>query len=187
MRTVRPRRAGGDGTGRRTGRMRALGGRNDGGGDETKKDNAEVELTEDVGVVARNSADGRRSRDAQNRSLYLLATLQPEAGSSTLPSPATPQTTAVTTEVLPTPRPRRAPSTSSAPIGDVVPDSIGRETCPICIVDFEEGDDLRVLPCEGRHRFHLACVDQWLLELSGSCPICRQGMSLRQSSSPPTF
>lgn len=58
---------------------------------------------------------------------------------------------------------------------EIVPECIGRETCPICIVDFEEGDDLRVLPCEGKHRFHQSCVDPWLLELSGSCPICRQG------------
>lgn len=58
---------------------------------------------------------------------------------------------------------------------DVVPAAIGRETCPICIVDFEEGDDLRVLPCEGHHRFHQQCVDPWLLELSSSCPICRHG------------
>jgi len=56
---------------------------------------------------------------------------------------------------------------------DVVPAAIGRETCPICIVDFEDGDDLRVLPCEGHHRFHQQCVDPWLLELSSSCPICR--------------
>jgi hypothetical protein len=58
---------------------------------------------------------------------------------------------------------------------DVTLDAIGRETCPICIVDFEEGDDLRLLPCEGKHRFHQDCVDPWLLELSSSCPICRQG------------
>ncbi|KAF8906516.1 hypothetical protein CPB84DRAFT_1835038 [Gymnopilus junonius] len=56
---------------------------------------------------------------------------------------------------------------------DVVPASIGRETCPICIVDFEGGDDIRVLPCEGKHCFHQTCVDPWLLELSSSCPICR--------------
>lgn len=60
---------------------------------------------------------------------------------------------------------------------DVVPASIGRETCPICIVDFEEGDDLRQLPCEGKHCFHQDCVDPWLLELSSSCPICRHGES----------
>ncbi|KAF9447498.1 hypothetical protein P691DRAFT_646978, partial [Macrolepiota fuliginosa MF-IS2] len=57
---------------------------------------------------------------------------------------------------------------------DLSLEAIGRETCPICIVDFEEGDDIRVLPCEGKHRFHPQCVDQWLLELSSSCPICRQ-------------
>lgn len=59
------------------------------------------------------------------------------------------------------------------------PEAMGRETCPICIVDFEEGDDLRLLPCEGKHRFHQECVDPWLLELSSSCPICRQGKPFR--------
>jgi hypothetical protein len=63
---------------------------------------------------------------------------------------------------------------------DMVPASIGRETCPICIVDFEEGDDIRVLPCEGKHCFHQECVDPWLLKLSSSCPICRHGMSWKR-------
>ena len=27
-------------------------------------------------------------------------------------------------------------------------------TCPICLLDFEDGDDLRILPCDARHRFH---------------------------------
>jgi hypothetical protein len=67
----------------------------------------------------------------------------------------------------------RAPDDANG--DDVMPEAIGRETCPICIVDFEEGDDLRQLPCEGHHRFHQECVDPWLLELSSSCPICRQG------------
>ncbi|KAH9962488.1 hypothetical protein BGW80DRAFT_1174968 [Lactifluus volemus] len=77
---------------------------------------------------------------------------------------------------LPPARPRAGPSSSSsfAPADpDPLPESIGRETCPICIVDFEDGDDVRVLPCEGKHVFHQACVDPWLLELSSSCPICR--------------
>jgi hypothetical protein len=57
----------------------------------------------------------------------------------------------------------------------VLPAAIGRETCPICITDFADDDALRVLPCAGQHRFHQACVDPWLLELSSSCPLCRQG------------
>ncbi|KAH8119156.1 hypothetical protein DFH11DRAFT_426005 [Phellopilus nigrolimitatus] len=61
----------------------------------------------------------------------------------------------------------------SVEYSSVLPEAIGRETCPICIVDFEEGDDIRVLPCEGKHVFHQQCVDPWLLELSSSCPICR--------------
>lgn len=67
-----------------------------------------------------------------------------------------------------------APSSSAQDADPLVPEAIGHETCPICIVDFEEGDELRVLPCEGKHRFHQTCVDPWLLELSGSCPLCRQ-------------
>ena len=86
---------------------------------------------------------------------------------------------------VPPARPRAGPSTprvaasssGSAQEDDPLPESIGRETCPICIVDFEDGDDVRVLPCEGKHVFHQACVDPWLLDLSSSCPICRHGTS----------
>lgn len=80
---------------------------------------------------------------------------------------------------LPPARPRAGPSTFTPAArtadADPLPESIGRETCPICIVDFEDGDDVRVLPCEGKHAFHQTCVDPWLLELSSSCPICRHG------------
>ncbi|RPD54743.1 hypothetical protein L227DRAFT_511251 [Lentinus tigrinus ALCF2SS1-6] len=83
-------------------------------------------------------------------------------------------------QVVPRP-PKPAAAAASGSDKEVVPDAIGRETCPICIVDFEEGDDLRVLPCEGHHRFHRECVDQWLLELSSSCPICRQDFHALQT------
>lgn len=41
--------------------------------------------------------------------------------------------------------------------------------CPVCMQDFVEKDNVRVLPCE--HRFHQTCVDRWLLDVSGTCPV----------------
>lgn len=41
--------------------------------------------------------------------------------------------------------------------------------CSICTDEFEKGQDLRVLPCN--HKFHPACVDPWLLDVSGTCPL----------------
>jgi len=41
--------------------------------------------------------------------------------------------------------------------------------CSICTDDFERGQDIRVLPCD--HKFHAACVDPWLLDVSGTCPL----------------
>lgn len=102
---------------------------------------------------------------------------QAEASSSSAPRPIS-----VDVSHYIAPRRPRVPNPDPTsgkwePTEEVVPASMGRETCPICIIDFEEGDDLRVLPCEGKHRFHQQCVDPWLLELSSSCPICRQGES----------
>lgn len=42
--------------------------------------------------------------------------------------------------------------------------------CQICMEDFEEGDELRTLPCF--HLFHSKCVDQWL-KVNSICPTCR--------------
>ncbi|KAI0113738.1 hypothetical protein GGR51DRAFT_506468 [Nemania sp. FL0031] len=43
--------------------------------------------------------------------------------------------------------------------------------CSICTEDFTVGEDVRVLPCN--HKYHPACVDPWLVNVSGTCPLCR--------------
>jgi hypothetical protein len=41
--------------------------------------------------------------------------------------------------------------------------------CSICTEDFMTGEDVRVLPCN--HKYHPACIDPWLLNVSGTCPL----------------
>ncbi|KAF4996519.1 hypothetical protein FDECE_12399 [Fusarium decemcellulare] len=59
---------------------------------------------------------------------------------------------------------------SSSPEGaeDKDDDHLG---CSICTEDFKVGEDVRVLPC--KHQFHPACIDPWLINVSGTCPLCR--------------
>lgn len=45
-----------------------------------------------------------------------------------------------------------------------------KEGCPICLGDFVNGDEVRLLPC--KHQFHRGCVDQWLM-VNATCPSCR--------------
>ncbi|GMH28692.1 hypothetical protein Nepgr_030535 [Nepenthes gracilis] len=57
--------------------------------------------------------------------------------------------------------------------------SIPSTDCPICLVDFVDGEKVRVLPtCN--HVFHVKCIDTWLVSRS-SCPNCR--LSLLESCS----
>ena len=48
-------------------------------------------------------------------------------------------------------------------------DSDNGLVCSVCTEDFVKGQDVRVLPC--KHTFHPECIDPWLLNVSGTCPL----------------
>ncbi|KAJ4859098.1 ring finger domain-containing protein [Trichoderma breve] len=64
------------------------------------------------------------------------------------------------------------PATAAAAASDIAsPPPVVNVGCSICTEDFTEGEDMRVLPCN--HTFHPNCIDPWLINVSGTCPLCR--------------
>ena len=45
--------------------------------------------------------------------------------------------------------------------------------CQVCQFKYEEGDELRALPCG--HHFHAACIDEWLTN-KDTCALCRKSI-----------
>jgi len=48
------------------------------------------------------------------------------------------------------------------------------DVCGVCLVDFDTGDQLRLLPCG--HYFHRECIDHWLLNSSTVCPVDKRDL-----------
>ncbi|PKA50197.1 RING-H2 finger protein ATL79 [Apostasia shenzhenica] len=69
-------------------------------------------------------------------------------------------------------------SNEEAPTSDELPTLVyssgggGAAECAICLLEFANGDAVRVLPTCG-HGFHVACVDRWIASRR-SCPTCRE-------------
>ena len=50
--------------------------------------------------------------------------------------------------------------------------------CPINLINFEEGDDIIMLPCE--HIYMADSIKKWLTEESNCCPICRFELKFKE-------
>mmetsp|Transcript_21727 Transcript_21727/g.61729 ORF Transcript_21727/g.61729 Transcript_21727/m.61729 type:complete len:291 (-) Transcript_21727:270-1142(-) len=53
-------------------------------------------------------------------------------------------------------------------------------SCAVCLADFEEGDEMRQLPC--KHHFHRPCIDKWL-KRNKVCPLCLQDIQATPGAS----
>lgn len=49
----------------------------------------------------------------------------------------------------------------------------GKDNCAICIEVLDDNDDVRGLTCG--HCYHQKCIDPWLTNRRGACPLCKIG------------
>lgn len=73
---------------------------------------------------------------------------------------------------------RRGASSSSAPPSESKKEEADK--CAICLVDYEEGDEVKRLPCT--HMFHSECVGRWL-KVNRTCPCCKESIRPETRSS----
>ena len=127
-------------------------------GPTTASDVSRERPTQDDGVADQRESE-RKSTDHANPTTDQIADAQRE-GSTSVSAAAAAQSDA------------NSPAAQSA-------DNREGLGCSICTEDFERGQDIRLLPCD--HKFHPACIDPWLLNVSGTCPLCR--IDLRPTTS----
>ncbi|KAL6867983.1 hypothetical protein J3F83DRAFT_85559 [Trichoderma novae-zelandiae] len=106
------------------------------------------------------TTDGRDARTQRSSSIFTNDPRHEAAGATTGVTGATGQDE--TRDA--------APVAESRGAAEAAPPA-GNAGCSICTEDFREGEDMRVLPCN--HKFHPNCIDPWLVNVSGTCPLCR--------------
>jgi len=131
-------------------------------GDRAEEDKpADVELASQTTGTNGNVAEGGQTRDVDAQGNEGTEIRQHVGTEAAITAAATENPARRSAEGV-------APAESSAHRYDLPVDdpALG---CSICTDDFEKGQDVRLLPCN--HKFHPACIDPWLLNVSGTCPL----------------
>ena len=50
------------------------------------------------------------------------------------------------------------------------------DECPICLIEYREGDEILELNCNKYHLFHSNCIKNWV-KISKICPLCKAQLS----------
>ncbi|KAG5289434.1 RING finger domain-containing protein [Histoplasma ohiense] len=75
----------------------------------------------------------------------------------------------------PPPSPRSQTTTSDSNQQRHAQPTFSQTTCPICLDDYDWGETtVRELPCQ--HIFHPECIDNFLLQNSSLCPVCKKSV-----------
>jgi len=48
--------------------------------------------------------------------------------------------------------------------------------CMICMDDFNDDSDVKLLPCDGQHIFCTECIENWLKNYHHTCPTCKKSI-----------
>ena len=121
---------------------------------DDKDDNKPADPTRDVELGSTNAAPAEQASSAADGAKAAETVPSHESGEAS---------TAVKTVPAGEGETQPAAGQSSAnPIDDGL-------ACSVCTDDFVKGQDIRLLPC--KHKFHPECIDPWLLNVSGTCPL----------------
>ncbi|XP_025223007.1 E3 ubiquitin-protein ligase ZNRF4 [Theropithecus gelada] len=76
---------------------------------------------------------------------------------------------------------RRPVKTSTCQKAQVRTFTRRNDLCAICLDEYEEGDQLKILPCS--HTYHCKCIDPWFSQAPRrSCPVCKQSVAGTEDS-----